>query len=97
MGENAYSIQEDRKLDALLTAEEVSELLKLPRASVVRYVRIGRIPAIRICNQWRFRQSSIEKWLDDEERGITGGSLQNTKPKKDNVGRVIDIAKRQKV
>ncbi len=92
-----YDDYEDRKLDRLLTIDELCKLLKLPKHSIYYLTAQKRIPHIKVGNQLRFRESSIMKWIEEQERRIMGGSLQDTKQKKGNVGRVIDVAKRQKV
>lgn len=46
-----------------LTTEEVLRYLHLTRRTVYRFVRAGKIPAIRIGHQYRYRRRDIELWL----------------------------------
>lgn len=49
----------------LLTLEEVSELLRLPRNRLVVLARKGELPAYRLLGRWRFEQKEIESWLEN--------------------------------
>jgi len=46
-----------------LTTEEVLRFLHLTRRTVYRLVRAGKIPAMRIGHQYRYRRRDIELWL----------------------------------
>ena len=47
-----------------LTAAEVSEYLKLPEETVYKYARTGRMPASKVGRYWRFEQSRIDEWVN---------------------------------
>ena len=51
--------------EPLLTAEDVAELLSIPRSSVYDYTRRQRnpLPSIPIGRHRRFHRSAIEAWL----------------------------------
>ena len=49
--------------DQYLTTEEVLDYLHLNLRTVYRLVKAGKIPAIRIGRQWRYRKRDIEAWL----------------------------------
>lgn len=49
--------------DQYLTTEEVLEYLHLTRRTMYRLVKAGKIPAIRIGHQYRYRRRDIELWL----------------------------------
>jgi len=46
-------------LDELLTAEEVAELLNIPRSTVSDYARRGVLPSIKLGRHRRFVRSDI--------------------------------------
>ncbi len=52
--------------DAFLTTEEVLEYLQVNLRTVYRLIKAGRIPAVRVGRQWRFRKSDIDAWLDSQ-------------------------------
>jgi excisionase family DNA binding protein len=51
----------------LLTPDEVAALLGVPRLFVIRASRAGRIPAIKLGKSYRFRPTTIETWLREQE------------------------------
>ena len=51
----------------LLTAEEISKLLRIPKRSVYKFVQEGCIPgALRIGRHWRFKEDIIENWISEQ-------------------------------
>ena len=50
--------------DAFLTTEEVLDYLQVNLRTVYRLIKAGRIPAVRVGRQWRFRKQDIESWLE---------------------------------
>ena len=43
----------------LLTLEELAAFLKVSRDTVYRMAQKGKIPAVKVGNQWRFAQSEV--------------------------------------
>jgi excisionase family DNA binding protein len=56
--------------DEILTVQEVSELLRVHKATVYKLIRQGRIPAFRIGTDWRFRMESLSRWMAESHKGI---------------------------
>ena len=49
--------------DSLLTTEELLDYLNLNLKTVYRLVKAGKLPAVRVGRQWRFRKRDIDAWL----------------------------------
>ena len=49
-----------------LTTEEVLEYLQINLRTVYRLIKAGKIPAVRVGRQWRFRKGDIDAWLDSQ-------------------------------
>lgn len=49
--------------DSFLTTEEVLQYLQLNLKTVYRLIRAGKLPAVRVGRQWRFRKRDIDAWL----------------------------------
>src|SRR5215467_1896007 len=49
--------------ETFLTTEEVLEYLQVNLRTVYRLVKAGKIPAVRIGRQWRFRRKDLDVWL----------------------------------
>jgi len=54
-------------MEQLLTIDQVSELLQIPKGSLYNLVNEDKIPYIKIGGRLRFKKSSIEKWIDGNE------------------------------
>lgn len=51
----------------LMNVSEVSQYLRISRASVYRLAKMKKIPVSKVGRQLRFRQSAIDKWLLEKE------------------------------
>lgn len=49
----------------VLTIEDLSVYLKIPRSTLYKLVREGKIPSQKIGRHWRFRREAINQWLDE--------------------------------
>jgi len=47
-----------------LTTEEVLDYLQVNLRTVYRLIKAGKIPAVRVGRQWRFRKRDIDAWLE---------------------------------
>mgnify|MGYP002630909519 CR=1 FL=1 len=54
------------KNEVFLTTEEVLEYLQINLRTVYRLIKAGKIPAVRVGRQWRFRKRDIDAWLDGQ-------------------------------
>lgn len=60
--------------DGFLTTEEVLEYLQVNLRTVYRLIKAGKIPAVRVGRQWRFRKRDIDVWLETQRpRPARGG------------------------
>lgn len=60
--------------DRLLTADDVAEILGVPRSYVYALARRGELPTVRVGDRYvRFRCRSLQRWIEDcettEQRG----------------------------
>src|SRR5436309_9769866 len=72
--------------DTFLTTEEVLAYLQVNLRTVYRLIKAGKIPAVRVGRQWRFRKRDIDAWLDSSRpasRGAAGadGSERSERPR----------------
>ena len=70
----------DEEPGDVLTIEELSAYLKIPKSTLYKLVREGKVPCQKIGRHWRFRKEAIDRWLE-ETRGRTkdGGNEWRTK------------------
>ena len=58
--------------EVFLTTEEVLEYLQVHLRTVYRLIKAGKIPAVRVGRQWRFRKRDIDAWLDTQRAHQAG-------------------------
>ena len=50
---------------SVLTIEELSEYLKIPKSTLYKLVREGQVPCQKVGRHWRFRKEAIDSWLEE--------------------------------
>jgi excisionase family DNA binding protein len=60
--------------ESFLTTEEVLDYLQVNLRTVYRLIKAGKIPAVRVGRQWRFRKRDIDAWLESQ-RPRTGRAV----------------------
>ena len=76
-----------------LTTEEVLEYLQVNLRTVYRLIKAGKIPAVRVGRQWRFRKRDIDAWLDSQRTHQMGSGTPAvvTAPTRPNRHRVLVV------
>lgn len=64
----------DEKPGDVLTIKELADYLKIPKSTLYKLVREGKVPSQKVGRHWRFRKEAIDRWLentrsDDTETG----------------------------
>jgi excisionase family DNA binding protein len=67
-GRRDPSAEVDVVAGALLTAEQVAQLLGVPRTWVYEQSRSGRIPTVTLGRYRRYRREAIEAWVRELEQ-----------------------------
>jgi excisionase family DNA binding protein len=62
-GGNPMSLMEK---DVVLTTDEAIEYLKISKPTFLKYIRLGRIKAIKAGKGWRILQSELYRFLRGE-------------------------------
>ena len=55
----------EEKQDDVLTIDELSIYLKIPKSTLYKLVREGRVPCQKVGRHWRFRKEAINRWLEE--------------------------------
>ena len=78
--------------EVFLTTEEVLEYLQVNLRTVYRLIKAGKIPAVRVGRQWRFRKRDIDAWLDSQRpRGDRPGAAAPVAPLRHTRQRVLVV------
>ena len=59
-----------------LTTKQLQEILQVDRTTIYRMADSGRVPAVKVGNQWRFPRSEVDTWLQSQN----GGPVAHAKP-----------------
>jgi excisionase family DNA binding protein len=74
--------------EGFLTTEEVLDYLHVNLRTVYRLIKAGKIPAVRVGRQWRFRKRDIDAWLESQRpRGTRGAAAAAPRAAPPAVGR----------
>lgn len=70
--------------EGFLTTDEVLEYLQVNLRTIYRLIKAGKIPAVRVGRQWRFRKRDIDAWLERHRAPRQGhsGALSEKTPRK---------------
>lgn len=60
----------ENRMPEIMTIEEVAEYLRVPVSSLYKLAQQGKIPASKVGRHWRFRREFIDRWINDQARGI---------------------------
>ena len=70
--------------DGFLTTEEVLEYLQVNLRTVYRLIKSGKLPAVRVGRQWRFRRRDIDARLESQRprgvRAVSGARAATSAP-----------------
>ena len=64
--------------EAFLTTEEVLEYLQVNLRTVYRLIKAGKIPAVRVGRQWRFRRTDIDAWLTTQQASASAATAERS-------------------
>jgi len=54
-----------------MNIKQLAEYLQLRPGTVYIWAQKGKLPAIKVGRQWRFRREEIDAWLDANSHGPT--------------------------
>jgi excisionase family DNA binding protein len=67
--------------DHFLTTEEVLDYLQVNLRTIYRLIKAGKIPAVRVGRQWRFRKHDIDAWLSAGKSGAKQAAANVDRPR----------------
>jgi excisionase family DNA binding protein len=73
--------------ESFLTTEEVLDYLQVNLRTVYRLIKAGKIPAVRVGRQWRFRKRDIDAWLESQRPRTSRSLSPATRPAAPAAGR----------
>ncbi len=55
-------------LPEVMTVKDLAAYLQVSERSIYNMAAAHELPAARVANQWRFKKSEIDRWLEDLSR-----------------------------
>jgi PTS system nitrogen regulatory IIA component len=52
----------------VIDGNEAARLLSIHPVTLAEMAREGRIPAFKVGRVWRYRRSSLQRWMDEQEQ-----------------------------
>lgn len=61
--------------EEILTVKELAQYLRMNERTVYKLAQEGKVPVARVGNQWRFKKSLVNEWLELEMRKLSSQEL----------------------
>ncbi|MBC7091933.1 MAG: helix-turn-helix domain-containing protein [Nitrososphaeria archaeon] len=63
-------------MEELLTLEELAKYLKISKHTLYKMLEKSKVPGFKIANQWRFKKSDIDRWIEEQRKLTVKGEPQ---------------------
>ena len=54
----------------VFTVPELADYLKMKPITIYKHAQTGRLPGFKVGTSWRFKKSSIDRWIEKQEKDI---------------------------
>ena len=55
--------------ETFFTVEELAKYLRIKPITIYKHASKGKLPAFKVGASWRFKKSSIDRWIEEQEKG----------------------------
>lgn len=52
---------------SLMTLDELAKYLRMKKVTIYKHAQEGRIPGFKVGSKWRFKKTTVDKWIADKE------------------------------
>ena len=53
--------------DSVFTVQELAAYLRMKPVTIYKHVKIGKLPCFKVGANWRFKKSTIDRWITEQE------------------------------
>ncbi len=53
--------------NTVFTVQELSDYLRMKPVTIYKHAKQGTLPAFKVGASWRFKKSTIDRWISDQE------------------------------
>jgi len=61
--------------DVVFTVQELAKYLRMQPVTIYKHAKCGKLPSFKVGANWRFKKSTIDRWISDQEEKESNGSL----------------------
>ena len=55
----------------LMTLDEIAKYLRMKKVTIYKHAQEGKIPGFKVGSKWRFKKTSVDKWITGKEKSST--------------------------
>ena len=55
---------------SLMTIDELAKYLRMKKVTIYKHAQEGKVPGFKVGSKWRFKKSTVDKWIEDKEKGL---------------------------
>jgi excisionase family DNA binding protein len=55
-------------VNELMTIEDLAAYLKVSRRTIYEWLKLNKVPALKIVGQWRFKREKIDAWMEQQSQ-----------------------------
>ena len=59
--------------DNLFTVQELATYLRMKPVTIYKHAKAGKLPCFKVGAKWRFKKSTIDRWITDQEEHENNG------------------------
>ena len=59
--------------DIVFTVQEVAKYLRMQPVTIYKHAQCGKLPCFKVGANWRFKKSTIDRWIADQEEHENNG------------------------
>ena len=56
--------------ETFFTVQELARYLRMKPITIYKHASKGKLPGFKVGATWRFKKSSIDKWIEAQEKGM---------------------------
>lgn len=57
--------------DGVFTVQELAEYLRMKPLTIYKHAASGKLPGFKVGSHWRFKKSTIDRWIQAQEKSNT--------------------------
>lgn len=61
--------------ETFFTVQELALYLKIKPITIYKHASKGRLPGFKVGASWRFKKSSIDRWIEEQEKSIAKDNI----------------------